>query len=130
MHRGHPLLCGTLLGLTWTLLSLLFQGVDWLAAWSLEREGAALLGMTAVGALIAAVPKLLRNRGSYWARESIRECAGAFLCGVGMMMGLHLAGSGRIVSAMLEGSTGAFGFVIMAWSAGCVTALLAGRRRT
>ena len=33
MHRGHPLLCGTLLGLTWTLLSLLFQGVDWLAAW-------------------------------------------------------------------------------------------------
>ena len=52
MHRGHPLLCGTLLGLTWTLLSLLFQGVDWLAAWSLEREGAALLGMTAVGALI------------------------------------------------------------------------------
>lgn len=65
MHRGHPLLCGTLLGLTWTLLSLLFQGVDWLTAWSLEREGAALLGMTAVGALIAAVPKLLRNRGSY-----------------------------------------------------------------
>ena len=46
MHGGHPLLCGTLLGLTWTLLSLLFQGVDWLAAWSLEREGAALLGMT------------------------------------------------------------------------------------
>ena len=46
MHRGHPLLCGTLLGLTWTLLSLLFQGVDWLAAWSLERDGAALLGMT------------------------------------------------------------------------------------
>ena len=119
MHRGHPLLCGTLLGLTWTLLSLLFQGVDWLAAWSLEREGAALLGMTAVGALIAAVPKLLRNRGSYWARESALGCAGAFLCGVGMMMGLHLTGSGRIVSAMLEGSTGAFGFVIM----------LAGRRR-
>lgn len=53
MHRGHPLLCGTLLGLTWTLLSLLFQGVDWLAAWSLEREGSALLGMTAIGALIA-----------------------------------------------------------------------------
>ena len=47
MHRGHPLLCGTLLGLTWTLLSLLFQGADWLAAWSLERDGAALLGMTA-----------------------------------------------------------------------------------
>lgn len=94
-----------------------------------EREGAALLGMTAVGALIAAVPKLLRNRGSYWARESALGCAGAFLCGVGMMMGLHLAGSGRIVSAMLEGSTGAFGFVIMAWIAGCVTALLAGRRR-
>ena len=57
-----------------------------------------------------------------------------FICGFigaggGMMMGLHLAGSGRIVSAMLEGSTGAFGFVIMAWIAGCVTALLAGRRR-
>lgn len=118
MHRGHPLLCGTLLGLTWTLLSLLFQGADWLTAWSLEREGAALLGMTAVGALIAAVPKLLRNRGSYWACESALGCAGAFLCGVGMMMGLHLAGS-----------TGAFGFVIMAWIAGCVTALLAGRRR-
>ena len=46
MHRGHPLLCGTLLGLTWTLLSLLFQGADWLTAWSLEREGAALLGRT------------------------------------------------------------------------------------
>ena len=92
-------------------------------------EGAALLGMTAVGALIAAVPKLLRNRGSYWARESALGCAGAFLCGVGMMMGLHMAGSGRIVSAMLEGSTGAFGFVIMAWIAGCVTVLLAGRRR-
>ena len=105
MHRGHPLLCGTLLGLTWTLLSLLFQGADWLAAWS-----------------------LLRNRGSYWAHESALGCAGAFLCGVGMMMGLHLTGSGRIVSAMLEGSTGAFGFVIMAWIAGCVTALLAGRR--
>ena len=90
---------------------------------------AALLGMTAVGALIAAVPKLLRNRGSYWACESALGCAGAFLYGVGMMMGLHLAGSGRIVSAMLEGSTGAFGFVIMAWIAGCVTALLAGRRR-
>ena len=103
--------------------------MDWLAAWSLEREGATLLGMTAVGALIAAVPKLLRNRGSYWARESALGCAGAFLCGVGMMMGLHLAGSGRIVSAMLEGSTGAFGFVMMAWIAGCVTALLAGRRR-
>ena len=114
MHRGHPLLCGTLLGLTWTLLSLLFQGADWL---------------TACGALIAAVPKLLRNRGSYWARESALGCAGAFLCGVGMMMGLHMAGSGRIVSAMLEGSTGAFGFVIMAWIAGCVTVLLAGRRR-
>ena len=85
--------------------------------------------MTAVGALIAAVPKLLRNRGSYWACESALGCAGAFLYGVGMMMGLHLAGSGRIVSAMLEGSTGAFGFVIMAWIAGCVTALLAGRRR-
>ena len=128
MHRGHPLLCGTLLGLTWTLLSLLFQGADWLAAWSLEREGAALLGMTAVGALIAAVPKLLRNRGSYWARESALGCAGAFLCGVGMMMGLHLAGSGRIVSAMLEGSTGAYGFVFLAWIAGGVTAQLEGRR--
>ena len=130
MRKGHPLLCGTLLGLTWTLLSLMFQGADWLAAWTLEGEGAALLLMMAVGALIAAVPKLLRNRGGYWANESICECAGAFLCGIGMMMGLHLAGSGRIVSAMLEGSTGAFGFVLMAWILGCVTALAAGRRRT
>ena len=62
MRRTHPLLCGTLLGLTWTMLSLLLQGADWLAAWALEREGLALLAMTAVGALVAAVPTLLRRK--------------------------------------------------------------------
>ena len=130
MRRGHPLLCGTLLGLTWTLLSLLFQGADWLAAWTMTREGMVLLIMTALGALMAAVPAFLRQKGTKRAPESVMDGARAFLCGIGLMLGLHLAGSGRIVSAMLEGSTGAFGFVLTAWVVGGVTALVAGRRHT
>lgn len=127
MRRTHPLLCGTLLGLTWTMLSLLLQGADWLAAWALEREGLALLAMTAVGALVAAVPTLLRRKET--AQVSAGACVRAFLCGMGMMLALHLAGSGRIISALLEGSTGAFGFVLMAWAFGGATAMLAERRR-
>lgn len=129
MRRGHPLLCGTLLGLTWALLSLLFQGADWLAAWTMTREGMVLLGMTAVGALMAAVPAFLRQKGTKRAPESVIDGVRAFLSGIGLMLGLHLAGSGRIVSAMLEGSTGAFGFVLTAWVVGGVTVLVAERRR-
>ena len=123
-----PASCGLLLGMSLSAARLISP--DGLRDTLRFRPSHALkAALWAIGTLIAAVPKLLRNRGSYWARESALGCAGAFLCGVGMMMGLHLAGSGRIVSAMLEGSTGAFGFVMMAWIAGCVTALLAGRRR-
>lgn len=128
MRASHPLLCGTLLGMTWVMLSLLLQGADWLPAWALEREGLALLGMTAVGALIAAVPTLLRKRET--AKISMAVCVRAFLCGIGMMLALRLAGSGRILSAMLEGSTGAFGFVLMAWLFGGATVRIAERRRT
>lgn len=128
MRKLHPLFRGTMLGLAWTVTALLLQGPDFLLAWQLEKSSLLLLGMTLLGALLAALPGFLRHRERVTVEWNLQSCLISVGCGVGMMLGLAAAGSGRILSALMEGSTGAFGFLLSAWIAGLVTTRLLGRR--
>lgn len=129
MRKQHPLFRGTILGLSWTVTALLLQGPDFLRAWQLEKPNLLLLGMTLLGALLAAVPGFLRRKACPSVTLDVKSCVVSVACGVGMMLSLAAAGSGRMLSALLEGSTGAFGFLLSAWIAGCVTTRLMRRRK-
>ena len=125
MRRKHPLWRGFWLATVLVSAEVLLGGLDWLAAYRLDRKMLAMLGAAAVGAFLAALPVRIRrfSRGSFrWSgRTSWLRCLRAFLCGAAIMLSLGMAGSGRILPALMEGSVGAYAFLGTAWAAGFLT---------
>jgi len=99
-----------------------------LMAYRLNRRMLALCGATALGAFLAALPGRLRRLRERPEKPRWTRCVTALVCGAAMSVGLGLAGSGRILLSLAEGSTGAMAFVLTAWGTGVLTLLIAGRR--
>lgn len=128
MRRVHPLWRGFFLACLLSAALVLTGGPDWLAAVDGDSQALALLGMTALGAGLTAIPGLLRRRKGKkekpcWARLLI-----CFLCGLAMALACGMAGTGRILSALAEGSSGAFAFVGTAALTAFFTARIAAGR--
>ncbi|MBQ8556812.1 MAG: hypothetical protein IJ438_13215 [Clostridia bacterium] len=131
MRRVHPLWRGFYLSLTLVAAIVLMKGgVDALAAYRLDRRGLVLMAMTAVGAFLAALPGRLRRRKEARSpRPRWQRCLARFVCGAALALGLGLAGEGRILASLMQGSTGAYAFVAAAWVSGFITVRIAERRR-
>ena len=127
MRRVHPLWRGFWLACMWTAALVLLGGVDWLAAYRGGRTALALVLGVAAGAFLASIPALVRRREDrsrpHWARLVI-----CFLAGAAMALACGMAGTGRILPALMEGSVGAYAFLGMAALTGFVTARIMGRR--
>lgn len=127
MRRVHPLWRGFWLALALTA-ALLLSDVDSLMAYRLNRRGLALFAAAALGAFLAALPGRLRRRSERPEKPRWMRCLLALACGLVMTASLGLAGSGRILLSLAEGSTGAMAFAAAAWLTGLLTLLIAGRR--
>ena len=115
----HPLWRGFWLGLILTAALVLLGGTDWLSPYRFDRRAIALGGAVTLGAFLAALPGRLR-RG----RSTLLAFGGGLL----LTLGAGMAGGGRILPALAEGSTGAYAFVAAAWLTGFITARIRGRR--
>ncbi len=129
MRVVHPLWRGFYLAAMLAAARVLLGPVDALSPYLLSRRGLALaLGLTA-GAFLASVPGRFRKKGERlpltWQR-----CLLSFLCGAAMVLAYRLADGGRVLSALMEGSAGAYAFAGAAVAAGFITARIAGRRRS
>ena len=127
MRRVHPLWRGFWLACLWTAALVMLGGLDWLAAYRGGRTALALALGVAAGAFLATIPALVRHREDRsrprWARLVI-----CFLAGAAMSLACGMAGTGRILPALMEGSVGAYAFLGMAALTGFVTARIIGRR--
>lgn len=128
MRRVHPLWRGFWLAVVLTAALVLLGGTDWLAAYRLDRRALALCGAVTAGAFLAAVPGRLRRRKERPGLPRWTRCLTAFLCGAAMTLAAAMAGGGRILPALFEGSTGAYAFLGTAWLTGFITTRIAGRR--
>lgn len=126
MRRVHPLWRGFWLAMVLTAALTLLGGVDWLAAYRLDRRALVLYGAATAGAFLAALPGRLRRRRERPLPTTWQRCLRAFLCGAAMTLAAGIAGSGRILPALMEGSAGAYAFVGTAWAAGFLTTRIAG----
>lgn len=125
MRRVHPLWRGFWLAVVLTAILTLLGGMDVLAVCRLDRNLLVLAGAVVTGAFLASLPRRLRRRGGGHAAIQWRRCLRAFLCGAAMALAAGMAGSGRILPALMEGSVGAYAFVGAAWLAGFVTERIA-----
>lgn len=125
MRRVHPLWRGFWLAVVLTAILTLLGGMDVLAVCRLDRNLLVLAGAVVTGAFLASLPRRLRRRGGGHAAIQWRRCLRAFLCGAAMVLAAGMAGSGRILPALMEGSVGAYAFVGAAWLAGFVTVRIA-----
>jgi len=125
MRRRHPLWRGFWLAVVLAAMEVLLGCWDWLAAYRLDRRGLALLGAMAAGAFLAALPGRIRQRRMRSNHTTWQRCLRAFLCGAAMLLALGMAGGGRVIPALMEGSVGAYAFAGAAWAAGFVTVRIA-----
>ena len=128
MRREHPLWRGFWLACVWTTALVMLGGVDALAAFRGTERGLILAGATLAGGFLADLPRRMRHRGEPSARPRLPRLLTAFFCGLAMILALGMAGAGRILPALLEGSTGAYAFVGAAGLTAFLTARIAGRR--
>lgn len=128
MRRLHPLWRGFWLAMVLTAGLVLLGGTDWLAAYRLDRRALALAGGITAGAFLASVPGRLLRRGGGRQRTTWQRCLRALLCGAAMTLSAGMAGSGRILPALMEGSAGAYAFAGTAMLTGLLTVRLIGRR--
>lgn len=129
MRIPHPLWRGFWLAVAMMAGLVLMGFTDSLDVFRLDRRMIAYAGAIVVGAFIGALPGRLR-RGSRPAQSTTwQRCLRGFLCGLGMTLGIGLAGRGFILPALLTGSAGALGFCAMALLAGFITRRIAERRR-
>ena len=128
MRRVHPLWRGFWLGLILTAALVLLGGTDWLPPYRFDRRAIALGGAVTLGAFLAALPGRLRRGRSTLPRSTWQRCLLAFGGGLLLTLGAGMAGGGRILPALAEGSTGAYAFVAAAWLTGFITARIRGRR--
>ena len=129
MRIVHPLWRGFWLAVALTAARALCGGIDPLAAGRGSREALVLFAAVAAGAFLASLPGRLRRRRND-ARPTWRRCLAAFVCGALLALGMALAGGGRVLTSLMEGSTGAYGFFLAAGLSGLIAARLTGRRRT
>ena len=129
MRREHPLWRGFWLALLLTATLVLLNGPDTTAAFVGDRSALMSALAIAVGASLASLPGRLRRRGRKGEPIRWQRCLLAFGAGVMMMVGLALAGSGRILASLYEGSVAAFAFVGLAWLAGLITVRIRERGR-
>ena len=122
MRRVHPLWRGFFLSLLWVMTLLFTGGADWLAPYQGNRHALTFGATIALGAALTALPSLRRRR-AHRPRPRWTRLLVCFLCGMAMILSCGMAGTGRILPALMEGSSGAFAFT----GAAAVTALITGR---
>ena len=127
MRRVHPLWRGFWLACAYTAALVTSGGVDWLGAHQGQRTALIAAAAVAAGAFLASLPGMLRRRGAKSARRPRKRLLICFLAGLAMALSCGMAGTGRILPALLEGSTGAYAFFGMAAVAAFVTARIAGK---
>lgn len=128
MRRVHPLWRGFWLAAALVTVRLLTGGPDGLAAYRLDRRILALSFAVTAGAFLAALPGRLRKGRRMPGKPALSRCIRALIAGAAMALGLHMAGGGRILPALMEGSAGAYAFAGTAWLTGLLTVRIAGRR--
>ncbi len=126
--RSHPLWRGFWLAAALAAGLVLLGFTDCLGAFRLERRMIAFCGAVTVGAFLGALPGWLKKSARRPARPSWQRCLRGFLCGLGLTLAFILAGDGRVLSAFLTGSAGAWGFGLAALTGGFTTVRIMGRR--
>lgn len=126
--RSHPLWRGFWLAAAIAAGLVLMGFTDCLAAFRLERRAVAFCGAVTVGAFLGALPARLRKGARPQQATTWRRCLRAFLGGCGLSLAFALAGDGRLLSALLTGSAGAWGFSLCALLGGFTTVRIMGRR--
>lgn len=129
MRIVHPLWRGFYLAVVLAAMLVLLGPADMLAAYGFDRRMLALCGGVLAGAFLGAVPSRLTRRRKPVQRTTWQRCLRAFLCGAAMILGCAMAGSGRILNALMEGSVGAYVFGGAALAAGFVTVRIMERGR-
>lgn len=127
--RMHPLWRGFWLAAAMAAGLVLMGMTDSLAAFRLERRALAFSGAIAVGTFLGALPGRLRRGGKSRQGTTWQRCLRGFLCGIAMVLAMGLAGSGRVIPALMTGSAGAYAFCLTALAAGFVTVRIMGRER-
>ena len=126
--RSHPLWRGFWLAALLAAGLVLMGFTDCLAAFRLERRAVTFCGAVTVGAFLGALPGRLKRSARSAQRTTWQRCLRGFLCGLGLSLGLALCGDGRMLSALLTGSAGAWGFGIAALAGGFTTVRIMGRK--
>lgn len=128
MRRKHPLWRGFWLAMSLVTALVLLGGTDALAVYRLERRALAFSAALAAGAFLAALPGRLKRNRQRPPRTTWQRCLRAFLCGAAMTLAFGITGDSRVLTALLQGSTGAYAFALTAGMAGFIAARIAGRR--
>ena len=126
--RSHPLWRGFWLAAVIAAGLVLMGFPDGLAAFRGERRAVAFAGAVTAGAFLGALPARLRKGANPAQGTTWRRCLRAFLCGCALSLAFTLAGDGRLFSAFLTGSAGAWGFALAALVGGFTTVRIMGRR--
>lgn len=126
--RSHPLWRGFWLAAALAAGLVLMGFTDCLSAFRLERRMIAFCGAVTVGAFLGALPGWLKKAAPRPARPRWQRCLRGFLCGLGLALAFALAGDGRVLSALLTGSAGAWGFGLAALIGGFATVRIMGRK--
>lgn len=126
--RSHPLWRGFWLAAALAAGLVLMGFTDCLGAFRLERRMVAFCGAVMVGAFLGALPGWLKKSARRPVRPGWRRCVRGFLCGAGLALSFALAGDGRVLSAFLTGSAGAWGFGLAALAGSFSTVRIMGRK--
>ena len=127
MRRVHPLWRGFWLACVYAAALVTLGGVDWLGAYQGRRLLLVMALAVLAGAALASLPGMLRRREKRGDRPSWQRLLTCFLAGAAASVACGMAGTGRILPALFEGSVGAYAFVAMAGVTGFITARIAGR---
>lgn len=130
MRIPHPVWRGFWLAVL-MMASLVLMGFsDALAPFRGERRMVAFAGAITVGAFLGGLPGLLKKRSipASWHPGPWHRYLLCFLGGAGLALSFGMAGDGRVLSALLTGSPGAFLFCGAALLSGLITIRVGGRR--
>ena len=127
MRREHPLWRGFWLACVYTAALVMLGGVDWLGAYQGRRTALTTALAVLAGAALASLPGMLRRRGKRRVRPAWQRLLNCFLAGAAASLACGMAGTGSIISALFEGSAGAYAFMGTAGLTAFVTARIAGK---
>lgn len=111
----------------WGLLALVMATLMVVAG---QAEPAAVWGMTAVGAFLAALPGRIRRRKEPRLSSSWRGCVVCFAAGFVMVLAAGLGRmNGQLLAGLAQGSVSAWAFGAIAWLAALIASRIKERRR-